>query len=79
MPQPQRDLLDPGEVVEHRVVVGHHEQPVPPAVVARVDDDREPVSQVGLEAFGQLRAADPAGERDDRAGHAAAPLTTVTR
>ena len=59
------NLLDACEVVEHRVVVGHHEQPVPPAIVPGVDDDREPGSELGLEPVGQLRAADPAGQRDD--------------
>ena len=41
------DLLDPGQVVEHRVVVGHDQQAVPLAVVAGVDDDRQPIAEVG--------------------------------
>ncbi len=75
MPQPQVDLLDPGKGVEDGVVVGHHQQPVPPAVVARVDDDGQPVSEVRGEALGQLRAADAARQHDDPAGRAAHRLT----
>ena len=66
-------LLDAREVVQDRVVVGHHEQPVADAVVAGVDDDVEPVPDVGLEPLGQLRAADAAGEGDDPARHLSRP------
>ncbi len=51
-------------------MVGHDEEPVADAVVARVDDHRQPIAESSLEAFGELGPADAAGERDDRpAGH----------
>ena len=36
-------------------------------VVAGVDDDGQPIAEVGLEPVGELGPADAAGERDDRA------------
>ena len=70
MPQPNARLLDPGEVVEDGVVVGHHEQAVPDAVVARVDDDVEAVADVRGQPLRELRAADAARQRDHVARHA---------
>jgi hypothetical protein len=72
----ERRLLDAREVVQDGVVVGHDEEPVADAVVARVHDDVEAIADLGGQALGKLRAADPARERDDPAGHASSSSST---
>ena len=57
-------------------MVGHHEQPVADAVVARVDDHAEPLADVRREALRELGAAHPAGERDDPLRHAFSSSST---
>ncbi len=56
-------------------MIGHHQQPVTPAVVARVDHDGQPVPEVHGEALGQLRATDAPREDNHAVGHAAHRLT----
>ena len=68
-----RGVLETRERVHARVVVGHDEQRVALRVVAGVDDDVQPVAEVGLQPLGQLRPADAAGEGD----HATGPADAV--
>ena len=65
-------VVEPGQGVQDGVVVGQTSEAVALDVVAGVDDDRQLGSDRRLQAVGQLRATDPAGEDDDR--HPADPL-----
>ena len=65
MPQPWLAVVEPGQRVHDRVVVGADEEAVALQVVGRVDDDRQLVADDRLETGRELRPADAAGERDD--------------
>ena len=58
-------VLEAGERVHDGVVVGADEEAVALGVVGGVDDDGQPVADDGLEALGELRPADAAGQLDD--------------
>ncbi len=65
---PGLGIGDAGQCVEHCVGVRHDVQAIHVEVVAGVDDDRKGVGrQRGVEAVGELGAANTAGQRGDHA------------
>jgi hypothetical protein len=53
-------------------MVGHDEQPMALEVVARVDDDRQPIAEMSLKAVSEFCAADAARQSYNRTAAGAA-------